>query len=383
MHTIFTLITSSISIGIIAYYATTNRRAAYYDLSSDGLSTVSAQVDDVASHINRYIDLNSMVDTYLLQEITCDPDIGWSSFFLDFDLGEGADHRLRFEAPWDYDSAIGNRGGYCEDAKGYYAYGSSNPWLTLLTGQSFFQEMAKAKWAKLLEENCFQSLFDTLHLYSQKYAGDYERNFERWNHMGGNYGGTSGELRSETRSVYSQNDARAFVEDWLGDRLTYLSGVYGDGRDLHCGKALAESAPEGTTLTRLEAENGLLLGSATRKTDSAASGGGYIGNLDDDASAGVSFTYDASSAGKAYIGYGLAKQINSRDPSEIFELSINGKVVEFPERRNAQAADSGTRYHDWGYVYMGEVELKEGENAIQLRSRGSSTNFDYIDLYTL
>ena len=108
----------------LSYYAT---KGTYYDLSQDGLSLVRTSASTVSKHINRYIDLQSLVDTYILNEIACDPDIGWSSFYLDFDMGEGKDHRLRFEAPWDWDSAFGNRSGFCDNARGYYAYGSGNP----------------------------------------------------------------------------------------------------------------------------------------------------------------------------------------------------------------------------------------------------------------
>lgn len=364
----------------VAYYAT---RGTSYNISEDGLKTVSAPAASIQDHLNRYIDLQSMVDTYILNEIACDPDIGWSSFYLDFDMGEGADHRLRFEAPWDWDSAFGNRSGYCENARDYYAYGSTNPWLTVLTGQTFFQNMIKAKWTQLVENNVFQDMFDTLHAYSTRYESDYAANFQRWNHMGGNYGGTSGELRAETRSVYSQNDARRFLEDWLGDRLTYLSSVYGDGRDLHCGQAKVETAPAGTTKNRLEAEAGTVFGGATVKNDNTSSGRSYIGNLDGTTDSGTRWTFNASAAGKAYVAYGLAKQVNSRDPSEMFDLKVNGQTIIFPERRNPAAANADNRWHDWGEVYMGEIELKNGENTLEICSRGSSTNFDYVDLYTL
>lgn len=363
----------------LSYYAT---KGTYYDLSQDGLSLVRTSVSTVSKHINRYIDLQSLVDTYILNEIACDPDIGWSSFYLDFDMGEGKDHRLRFEAPWDWDSAFGNRSGFCDNARGYYAYGSGNPWLNLLTGQSFFQDMIRAKWAQLIENNVFQSLFDTMHLYSSLYQDDYEANFARWNHLGGNYDLTSGELRDEAKSVYSEDDARRYLEDWLGDRLTYLSSVYGDGSDLHCNKAKNESAPVGSTKHRLEAENGTIFGNAAIKNDSTASGGRYIGNLDMTTDSGTRWTYNSSNSSKAYLSYGLAKQINSRDPSEMFELKVNGETIIFPERRN-NASNTDNRYHDWGEVYMGEIDLDEGQNTIEIKSRGSSTNFDYLDLYTL
>ncbi|MBP5091715.1 MAG: hypothetical protein J6328_04080, partial [Bacilli bacterium] len=176
------------------------------------------------------------------------------------------------------------------------------------------------------------------------------------------------------------NDARRFLEDWLGDRLTYLSSIYGDGCDLHCQKAKVGSFPAGSAITRLESENGRIYGNATIKYDVTASNGSYIGNLDGSNSSGVTWTYNSPTGGKAYVSYGLAKQINSRDPSEMFDLKVNGEVVSFPERRN-NAAEGENRYHEWGEVYMGEIDLDAGDNLIELSSRGSSTNFDYVDIY--
>ena len=120
---------------------------------------------------------------------------------------------------------------------------------------------------------------------------------------------------------------------------------------------------------------------ATVKTDNTSSGHSYIGNIDEKTNAGVVWTYTSDAAIKGYVAYGLAKQINSRDPSEMFDLKVNGETIIFPERRNP-AATSSNRYHEWGEIYMGEIDLNEGENTIEIASRGSSTNFDYVDLYT-
>ena len=355
----------------------------YYDISPNGLDLVSAQASSMRDHIGKYIDLNSMVDTYLVQEITCDPDIGWSSFYMDFDMGPGKDHRLRFEAPWDYDSALGNRSGYCEDAKGYYAYGSSNPWLTLLTGEPFFVSMVKAKWEKLKNEGAFADVFNVLHEYSDRYESEYTHNFQRWHHLGGSYDGTSGELREETKTVFSQSDAANFMMDWLGDRLTYLSGVYGKGDDLHCPRISKETIPEGCRKQRYEAESATLYGGATQGEDNLASSKGYVGFPSGKTTCGVRFSVNVEKDTEAYFVYGIGRQINSRDPQEMFELKIGSESIAFPERRNAQGSNPKNAPKQWGTVNMGKITLKEGENVLTVRSRGCSTNLDYIDLHFL
>ncbi len=364
----------------IAYKAAYN--GEYYDLSSDGTTLVRTEASDPRSHIGRYIDLHSLVDTYILQEITCDPDIGWSSFYMDFDLGENKDHRLRFEAPWDYDSAIGNRAGYCEDGKGYYAFGSGNPWLNLLTGKAFFKEMIKAKWNQLVESDSFGDMLNAMYAFSSEYEEEYAENFQRWHHLGGSYSGTAGELRDETSSVKSEKDAFRFAADWYGDRLTSLSSIYGDGRDLHAPFIEEAVFPTEYEATRYEAENCSLISSPKISTDDTASGGKYVGNLDGGEGRGFGFSIQVEEDTTAYIAYGLAKQINSRDPAGMFFLKINGKDIDFPPiRYNPAAKNPDRKFHEWGEVKMGEIKLYQGDNIIKVISKGSATNFDYVDIY--
>ena len=87
------------------------------------------------------VDVESLAEMYILSELTCDPDIYWSSFFMTADLSGDGDKKLRFEAPWDFDSSMGNRV-VCVDGTGFHAanviddvnheFKVINPWLTVL-----------------------------------------------------------------------------------------------------------------------------------------------------------------------------------------------------------------------------------------------------------
>ena len=72
------------------------------------------------SCISKIIDLKSLADMYIFNEIVCDPDIYLTSFFMDVDFGTGGDKLLRFEAPWDFDSTMGNKR-HCADGQGMFA----------------------------------------------------------------------------------------------------------------------------------------------------------------------------------------------------------------------------------------------------------------------
>lgn len=55
------------------------------------------------------VDVNSLADVYIINELLCDADVYWSSFFMSVDFGPGGNKKLRFEAPWDFDSGVFER----------------------------------------------------------------------------------------------------------------------------------------------------------------------------------------------------------------------------------------------------------------------------------
>ena len=59
--------------------------------------------------ISAIIDVDSLASMYIFNELICDPDLYLTSFFMDVDFGEAGDKKLRFEAPWDFDSTMGNK----------------------------------------------------------------------------------------------------------------------------------------------------------------------------------------------------------------------------------------------------------------------------------
>ena len=65
--------------------------------------------DEARKVIEEYIDVPSLVDTYLLQEIVCDPDLSITSFFMTLDMSASGTKKLTFQAPWDFDSTMGNK----------------------------------------------------------------------------------------------------------------------------------------------------------------------------------------------------------------------------------------------------------------------------------
>lgn len=128
----------------IMYEAAYNDKAFVFDSSYKNIT----ETTDISPQqaIENVVDVQSLVNMYIISELTCDADIYWSSFYMDADFGPDGNKKLTFEAPWDFDSAMGNKD-RCLDGTGFYAsnivpdvnggsevggYDTINPWLVIL-----------------------------------------------------------------------------------------------------------------------------------------------------------------------------------------------------------------------------------------------------------
>ena len=143
--------------------------------------------DPVEVVAEKVIDLDSVVDLYLVYEITKDRDVGEGSFYMYADFSaESEDHRLTFTCPWDFEWA------YEGSSSGKYAAvfntesfvetfeERSNPWFILLIKQDWFKERVIRRWTELRtadEETgtdpiskCFEEERELLNKYNKDLA---------------------------------------------------------------------------------------------------------------------------------------------------------------------------------------------------------------------
>ena len=168
--------------------------------------------------VERFIDLPSLMDTYILNEIVCNPDLGWSSFYMSLDLSKGGSRKLTFQAPWDFDSAFGIRDDY-EATRGDYARYAGNPWLQLFADEPWFLDMVKARWAELKAQGLPEKTLSLITTLTDTYADDFARNYDRWpiRIIEGNH-----ELVKELNHCQSQAEAADYLTRWLRARFAYL-----------------------------------------------------------------------------------------------------------------------------------------------------------------
>ena len=198
-------------------------RDTYYQFNDEFTALVpykTKTTNPVKETVSKAIDLQSLVDMYIHCEIVCDYDLGWSSFLMDVDLAPDKDHRLRFEAPWDFDSSLGLRYA-CDSGKGLYAANTNNPWLLIFVNEDWYQDMISAKWTQLKQAGVQQSALQLLNTMKDNYSEAYKRNFDRWGWQ------INGEATEDIRNnVHNHSDGVAHLCNWLETRFKYLDSVW-------------------------------------------------------------------------------------------------------------------------------------------------------------
>ena len=226
----------------IASYMNNVYRILYYAAYEDKAYTFNADYTAIApadgmtpqQAVEAAVNVDSLADMYIVSELTCDADIYWSSFFMDVDFGEGGDKRLTFEAPWDFDSSMGNKD-RCADGKGFYAasivpdvnnnYESINPWLAVLMQEDWFRDIIRAKWTAAYDDGVFTRMTDTIRKDSAAYADAFARSEARWQEVRQDTS-IRNELCRRSYKCKNQQEAADYLAGWIEDRVQFLNDYW-------------------------------------------------------------------------------------------------------------------------------------------------------------
>ena len=184
--------------------------------------------------VEAVVDVQSLADMYILSELACDPDVYYSSFYMSADLSPEGARKLRFEAPWDFDSAMGNRY-VIENGRGFHAanvvddvdhvYRAINPWLTVLMQQEWFTDIIAGKWTELYDRGVFSETVETVRSDSRKYEAAFTKNYQRWSNMR-DKSPLDYELNREAFACRSEAESAEQLARWLEKRIDWLNGVW-------------------------------------------------------------------------------------------------------------------------------------------------------------
>lgn len=213
--------------------------------------------------VEQYVNLQSLVDIYIVNEIVKNVDVGWSSFYL---FKSNAKGKLQFGPPWDFDLALGN----ANCVKGFDSWAgispyhvlninaNSNPWFCYALGNKWFRDLVQQRWAVLKDE--IGKLPKTVTNEAETNYKSYCRNFEKWNTILGK------QVYIEPKQIAaltSFKDHYTYLSDWLDKRITWLTNYYSTDDFLNgvfpddSGKTLT------LAINRVEVSSILALGNST------------------------------------------------------------------------------------------------------------------------
>ena len=199
----------------------------YYTFNEDLTGIVKSNYKSAEETVSAVIDVQSLADSYILQEIACDLDVDWSSVYMDVDLSASGNKKLTFEAPWDWDSCFGVRPDV--NSSGMYAANRSNPWFILFINEPWFQEIIRDKWADLYEFRVLEMALNMITESKEKGKANYEANYRRWPNC---LNPLPGERTDALNACKSQAEAAEILYTWLYTRLNFLNDRWGNGADV-------------------------------------------------------------------------------------------------------------------------------------------------------
>ncbi len=198
--------------------------------------------------ISRVIDINSLADMYIFNELVCDPDLYLTSFFMTIDFAAGKDRLLRFQAPWDFDSTMGNKSfaiestsrenmdkvnmstidqmfaGLCQtDVNCWDPKTHGNPWMVIFIRQAWFQKIVKERWTSLDTAGTLAFLQKYIDEFS---APEYQSVF---NYTRTKWGTSAGDPElcraSQMATLKSQAACASYLKDWLTLRFASVDKI--------------------------------------------------------------------------------------------------------------------------------------------------------------
>lgn len=233
----------------------------YHTIDADGNYVADSSITTAEEATSKVINIDSLVDMYIIHEICEDRDIGWSSFYFSIDMSEKGDKKLTFNAPWDFDYALGNNtfgnamtatiksrttmvneGRMTKSGENYtlkkntilkkddfkfanadslYCEATDNPWFIVFSSQNWLWTRIFEKWSEAQEAGVFTRLIEMIETLSNKYVAQFEENYTKWSKsMGLKLNGYQPDV---VKYFVTQKQASEYLVIWLNERINGLS----------------------------------------------------------------------------------------------------------------------------------------------------------------
>ncbi|RZJ06575.1 MAG: hypothetical protein EOP39_18765, partial [Rubrivivax sp.] len=135
----------------------------------------SADFKDPANGYAKYVDVDSVIDYYILNELTKNVDGTESSFFM----YKKRDGKLHFGPVWDFDLALGNAGyNNVQFTSGWHIRNA--PWFTRLFEDPAFAKKVKDRWQALKASGKFEQMLQYAQARATWLTKGQQKNFAKW-----------------------------------------------------------------------------------------------------------------------------------------------------------------------------------------------------------
>ena len=230
----------------------------YHTVNIDGDYVLDSSILTKQEAIDRVIDINSLVNMYILHEILEDRDIGFSSFYFALDYSDKGSHKLTFTAPWDFDYAAGNNtwetalkatlnttklandGRLTSNRRKLtnsaslskedftftnkdklYCMTTDNPWFVVFANEQWLWDLVYQRWQVATEKGLFTSLLEMIDVMTTKYAQQFNENFSKWSQS---LGITLSNYQPDIVKMFvTQKQAAQYLRIWLEARIEGLA----------------------------------------------------------------------------------------------------------------------------------------------------------------
>lgn len=172
--------------------------------------------------VARYIDLDSFIDTFILQAMVKNIDVGYSSFFM----VKKAGGKIYFTCPWDFDLSLGNddrldhgqvEGMYVGEKSDLF---QQHEWFYLLMNEEWFCNKVRARWNEV-GNDLFEAMLREIDRFLLAFNDDMSKNFELWKVL-------NKKINQEPLSLLKLKTYRANVtnlREWVVSRYNYVHNV--------------------------------------------------------------------------------------------------------------------------------------------------------------
>ena len=145
------------------------------------LDTIDASLSQGYDAYSKYIDVQSFVDWYILNEFTKNYDSQFvTSCYCYYDPKDGL---LHMGPAWDYDTCYGNQSGDGYGVPEGYLISTGSPWYRMLMSDESFLKLVKERWTELKANGTIYSCMQNILNGSKLIAASQVLNNEAWPNM--------------------------------------------------------------------------------------------------------------------------------------------------------------------------------------------------------